>query len=75
MKNADTPSTKISRLKKGSMFGTASFNDVSVMISMENMIVKIEPSMAGINIICRVNLLFRDNRPDSAPTTNSRIGI
>lgn len=75
MKNADTPSTKISRLKKGSMCGTTNFNDVPVMMSMENMMVKIEPIMVGTNIIGRASLLFRDNRLDSAPTKNSTIGI
>lgn len=75
MKNADTPSTKISRLKKGSMFDTANFSGAPVMISIENMMVKIEPIMAGTNVRCRVSLLFRDNNPDSAPTMNSTIRI
>jgi hypothetical protein len=75
MKNADTPSTKISRLKNGSKFGTANFKDVPVMMSIENIMVKIEPIAAGTNVSGRENLLFRDTRPDSAPAKNSRIGI
>ena len=75
MKNADAPSTKTSRLKKGSMFGTTNFNDVPYITSTENIIVKIEAIMAGTNITSRANLLFPDSNPDSAPITNSKIGI
>lgn len=75
MKNADIPSTNISRLKNGSMFDTINFNDVPVMMSIENMMVKTEPIAAGTKVIGRANLLFRDSRPDSAPVKNSKIGI
>ena len=75
MKNADIPSTNISRSKKGRMCGTANFNGVPVMMSIENTIVKIEPIIEGTNIIGRESLLFRDKRPDNAPIANSRIEI
>jgi hypothetical protein len=75
MKNAEIPSTKISRSKKGSMCGTTNFNGVPVMIPIENTIVKIEPIIEGTNIIGLANLLFCDSKPDNAPITNRRIGI
>lgn len=75
MKNADTPSTKISKLKNGSMFGTANFNGVPVMMSIENIIAKIEPIIEGINVMGRASRPFRDSKPDSAPIMSSRIGI
>jgi len=75
MKNADIPSTKISRSKSGSMCGMTNFNCVPVMMPIENTIVKIEPIIEGTNIIGRANLLFRDSKPDNAPITKSRIGI
>jgi len=74
-KNAETPSTKISRLKKGMTFGITHVNGLPIITSMENMIAKIEPIMDGTKIACRANLLFLDNIPSSAPPMNSRIVI
>ena len=50
MKNADTPSTSISRSKKGSICGTSNLNGVPAITSMANITVKIEPIIEGINI-------------------------
>ena len=54
---------------------SANFNGLPIMISIENIIVKIEPIIEGTNIIGRASLLFRDSKPDNAPITKSRIEI
>lgn len=71
IKNADMPSTKISRLKNGIMCGTVHDNDLVRMTSTENTIVRIEPIIEGIKIIGRENRPFLDTKPSIPPIRNN----
>ena len=75
IKNAEMPSTKISRLKKGRMCGTVHDNDFVMMTSTEKRIVRIEPSIEGMKIIGRANRPFLDTRPSNAPPRNNDMTI
>src|SRR5689334_3098239 len=74
-KNADIPSTRISRSKKGMTFGTIQLNGLPVRTLRENMIAKIEPIIEGTKIACRANLPLFEKMPSRAPLRNSRIAI
>jgi hypothetical protein len=71
IKNAEIPSTKISRLKNGITCGTSHDSDLVVITVTENKIVKIEPIMEGMKIRGRENLPFLDIKPSMAPPRNN----
>ena len=71
IKNAEMPSTKISRLKKGSMCGTVHDNGVVKMVSTEKTTARIEPAIEGMKITGLANLLFLDTKPSNAPPRNN----